>query len=263
MIVVAGATGNVGSALVRALRDQGEEVRAVSRSGPVAADLNDPASMAPVLAGADAFFLLSGYAPEVFSVARSAGVARVVLMSGSSAETGDRSNAVSRYMIDSEAALRSSGVAWTILRPRTFMTNALQWVEQVRAGVVRAPWPNVAVTTVDPGDIAAVAAAALTDDGHSGREYAVTGPAALTPGERVQVLASVLGRRVRFEAQSDEEARAEMSAQMPAEYVDAFFGFFSEGKLDESVVLPTVAEVTGRAPKTFEAWARENANKFR
>lgn len=270
MIVVAGATGNVGSALVRALVERGEQVRAVSRSGVdvsgatgVAADLTDPASVAPALAGADGFFLLSGYAPAVFDLAREAGVARVVLMSGSSGETGDRSNAVSRYMIDTEEALRAAGLSWTILRPRTFMTNTLQWADQVRAGVVRAPWPDVPVATVDPADIAAVAAVALTADGHEGREYAVTGPAALTPGERVRLLASALGREVRYEAQPDDEARASMSAQMPAEYVDAFFSFFSDGKLDESRVFPTVAEVTNRPPKTFATWASENADKFR
>lgn len=264
--MVAGATGNVGSALVRALVEQGAEVRALSRkptASGVVADLNDPASLAPALAGATGFFLLSGYAPEVFDVAREAGVARVVLMSGGSAETGDRSNAVSRYMIDSEEALRAAGLSWTILRPRTFMTNTLQWADQVRAGVVRAPWADVPVAAVDPADIAAVAAVALTTDGHEGRSYAVTGPEALRPGDRVRLLASALGREVRYEPQPDDEARAEMSAQMPAEYVDAFFSFFSDGKLDESQVFPTVAEVTGRAPTTFATWARSNVSKFR
>jgi len=267
MIVVAGATGNVGRELVRALA--GTPVRALSRTpvGPhgVAGDLNDPASLRPALDGATALFVLSGYAdmPGVFAEARRAGVGRVVLMSGSSAETGDLDNAVARYMIASERAVRESGVAWTILRPRTFMSNTLQWAPQLAAGdVVRAPWPSVAVATVDPADIAAVAARALTGPGHEGREYPVTGPAALRPEERVAVLASALGRPLRYEAQSDEEARAEMSAQIPAEYVNAFFAFFSEGKLDESPVFPTVREVVGRAPRTFAEWAAANAESF-
>jgi len=72
----------------------------------------------------------------------------------------------------------------------------------------------------------------------------------------------VLGRELRFEGQSDTEARAEMSAAMPAEYVDAFFSFFADGKLDESEVLPTVEEITGRPPRTFEEWARAHAEAF-
>lgn len=267
MIVVAGATGNVGREVVRQLSAAGEPVRALTRNPDtvrfgVAGDLNDPASLRPALAGATALFLLSGYSPEIFTVAREAGVRRVVLLSGGSAETGDRTNAVARYMIDTEEALRASGLAWTMVRPRMFMTNALQWAPQVRAGVVRAPWPDVPSAVVDPADIAAVAAAALTSDAHEGREYPVTGPEALRPGDRVRILAEALGRELRYEPQPDDEARAEMTAQMPVEYVDAFFSFYSDGKLDEATVLPTVEEVTGRPPVTFAAWARANVGRF-
>jgi uncharacterized protein YbjT (DUF2867 family) len=263
MILVAGATGNVGRELVRELAERGAPVRGLSRNGEVRGDLTDPPSLRPALAGVSEMFLLSGYSPEIFAEARKAGVQRVVLMSGSSAETGDRTNAVARYMIETEEALRSSGLGWTILRPRTFMTNTLTWADQVRAGVVRAPWPEVAVATVDPADIAAVAAVALTEPGHEGREYPVTGPEALRPADRVRLVAEALGREVRYEPQPDDEARAEMSAQMPEEYVNAFFSFFAEGTLDESKVFPTVAEVTGREPRRFADWARANAAKFR
>lgn len=267
MIVVTGATGNVGREVVRHLSAAGEPVRALTR-GPegvphgVAGDLNDPSTLRAPLAGATALFLLSGYSPEIFTLAREAGVLRVVLLSGGSAETGERANAVARYMIETEEALRASGLGWTMVRPRMFMTNALQWAAQVRAGVVRAPWPDVASAVVDPADIAAVAAAALTSDQHEGREYPVTGPEALRPGERVQILADALGKDIRYEPQPDDEARAEMSAQMPVEYVDAFFGFYSEGKLDEATLFPTVEDVTGRPPRTFAEWARANKERF-
>jgi uncharacterized protein YbjT (DUF2867 family) len=274
MIVVAGATGNVGREVVRHLVEAGQQVRALTRdpskaAAPgtgvtfVAGDLTDPASLAPALTNATALFLLSGYPPEIFAEAREAGVRRVVLMSGGSAETGDRANSVARYMIDTEDALRASGLAWTMVRPRMFMTNALQWAEQIKAGVVRAPWPDVPSAVVDPADIAAVAAAALADAEHEGRAYPVTGPEALTPGDRVRILAEVLGQDIRYEAQPDDEARAEMSAQMPVEYVDAFFSFYSDGKLDEAMVFPTVADVTGRQPATFADWVRANAGRFR
>jgi len=271
MIVVTGATGNVGREVVRHLVEAGEPVRAVTRDPAtvrspgvtaVAGDLTDPSTLAPALTDATALFLLSGYSPEIFTVAREAGVRRVALLSGGSAETGDRANAVARYMIETEEALRASGLAWTMVRPRMFMTNALQWVDQIKAGVVRAPWPDAPSAVVDPADIAAVAAKALLSADHEGREYAMTGPEALRPGDRVRILAEVLGRDIRYEPQPDDEARVEMSARMPVEYVDAFFDFYSDGKLDEATVFPTVEAVTGRPSRTFAEWVRANAGRF-
>ena len=122
MILVTGATGNVGGAVVEALRAAGEDVRPVSRSGGV--DLNVPASVP--FEGASAAFFMSGYPAELFTAARESGVERVVLLSGSSAENGDRANAVSRYMMDSEDALKASGLEYTILRPHAFFSNALR-----------------------------------------------------------------------------------------------------------------------------------------
>jgi uncharacterized protein YbjT (DUF2867 family) len=128
---------------------------------------------------------------------------------------------------------------------------------------VRAPFGGVRVAVIDPYDIAAVAARALTSAGHEGRTYRLTGPQALLPADRVRVLGAILGRNLRFEAQPDAEARAEMSASMPAEYVDAFFSFYADGTLDESPVLPTVQEITGAHPRTFREWAAAHAGMFR
>jgi uncharacterized protein YbjT (DUF2867 family) len=91
---------------------------------------------------------------------------------------------------------------------------------------------------------------------HDGRAYRLSGPESLLPSDQVRILAEVLGRDLRFEGQSDDEARSELSERMPAEYVDAFFRFFVDGDLDESQVLPTVEEITGRKPRTYEQWAR-------
>ena len=90
----------------------------------------------------------------------------------------------------------------------------------------------------------------------------MSGPESLRPEDHVRILANVLGRELRFEAQSNEEARAEMTAQMPAEYVEAFFKFFVDGDLDESQVLPTVEQIIGRKPSTFAEWARVHAAAF-
>jgi uncharacterized protein YbjT (DUF2867 family) len=213
-----------------------------------------------------AAFLLSGYGglEETLANMRRAGVERVVLLSSSAAPAGDETNAVARYHIRSERAVRASGLGWTFLQPNTFMTNTFQWLAQMRQGdVIRAPFPDVRVATIDPDDIGAVAALALTSDANEGHAYRLSGLESLTPADRVAILGEVLGRDLRFEAQTNDEARAEMSAAMPAEYVDAFFRFFVDGDLDESAVRPTVQELTGRAPRTFAAWTRAHADAFR
>jgi uncharacterized protein YbjT (DUF2867 family) len=276
MILVVGATGNVGGELVRVLAEAAQPVRAVIRgarssslpreSEAVTADLNDPASLRPALKDASGVFLLPGYAdmPGILAEARRAGVSRVVQLSGMSAGSGDMSNAITAYMAASEQAAAESDLAWTILRPAAFMSNAFQWIPQLRAGdVVRAPFAQVRAAMTDPADIAAVAALALTAPGHEGRIYELSGPQALTPEDRVAILGRVLGRDLEFQAQGDDEARAEMSATTPARYVDAFFNFYADGALDESKVLPTVRTLTGRPPRTFEQWATEHAAAFR
>ena len=276
MILVTGATGNVGAELVRALAGEGVSVRALVRdpdqaalpSGaePVTGDLNRPETMTDALAGVRGVFLLPGYAdmPGLLDQVRAAGAERVVLLSGGSAGSGDLTNAVSRYMIISERAVRDSGVPWTIVRARAFMSNALRWLPQLQAGdEVRVPFPGVPAAAIDPYDIAAVAAKALLADGHEGRTYVASGPEAVLPADQVAVLAEVLGRDLRFVGLTDAEARVEMEASMPVEYVDAFFDFYVDGTLDESGVEPTVHEVTGRAPRTFRQWTQEHADSFR
>ncbi len=276
MILVTGATGNAGGAVIRALDEAGEEVRALVRDvrrtalpegvEAVAGDLNRPETLAPHLSGVTAAFLLSGYEglAETLANIRRAGVERVVLLSSSAAPGGDLTNVVARYHILSERAVRESGLAWTFLQPNSFMTNTFQWAPQLRRGdVIRAPFADVRVATIDPSDIGAVAAAALTSDAHEGRAYRLSGPASLLPSDRVAILGQVLDRDLRFEAQPNQEARAEMSESMPREYVDAFFRFFADGDLDESRVLPTVQELTGNPPRAFERWAKTHADAFR
>jgi uncharacterized protein YbjT (DUF2867 family) len=276
VILVTGAAGNAGGAVVRALVNAGAEARALVRDAghpplpegaeAVVGDLNSPESLARHLDGVTAAFLLSGYhgLEETLENMRSAGVERVVLLSSSAAPGGDLTNAVASYHILSERAVRKSGLAWTFLQPNSFMTNTFQWLPQLRRGdVIRAPFADVRVATIDPADIGAVAAAALTSDAHQSRAYRLSGPESLRPADRVAILAKVLGRELRCEGQSNEEARAEMSEAMPPEYVDAFFRFFAEGEIDESEVLPTVEDVTGRPPRSFEQWTRAHADAFR
>lgn len=273
--LVAGATGNVGGEVVKALVAQGRRVRALVRDagraklpeGAEAAvgDLDRPESLEPWLGGVEAVFLLPGFAdmPGVYERLRGAGVERVVQLSGSSTEVGNPENAVTAMMIRSEAAARESGLRWTALRPSGFMSNTLRWLPQLREGdVVRAPWGDVPVACIDPADIAAVAVAALTDDAHDGRVYRLSGPRAMVPAEQIAVLGEVLGRPLRFESLTLEETRAELEATMPDKYVRAFWEFYVDGTLDESGVFPDVERVTGRPPRTFGEWARAHSGDF-
>ncbi|NGO12650.1 NAD(P)H-binding protein [Streptomyces sp. HC44] len=279
MILVTGATGNVGAGVVRAVAAAGEPVRALSRAGAadglpqgaeaVAGDLNHPETVRDALDGVRALFLMPGFEGQrtILADARAAGVERVVMLSGKSAELeGDHAdNAVTSYMRAAEDAVRASGLAWTFLRPVSFMANALSLADQIRKGdEVRVPFPGVRTADIDPYDIAQVAARALLSPSseHEGRAYILTGPQSLLPADRVAVLGEVLGRDLRTVGLTDEEARAALGAAFPAPYAAAFLRFFADGILDESQVVPTVEEVTGRPPRTFREWAREHADAF-
>ena len=276
MILVTGATGNAGGAVVRSLLDAGVEARALVRPGSapdlpdgaeaVFGDLNRPDTLRDAIAGASAVFLLSGYEgiAETLAEMRRAGVARVVLLSSSAAPGGDLTNAVARYHILSERAVRESGLPWTFLQPNSLMSNTLRWLPQLRkADVIGDAFADVAVAMIDPADLATVATKALVSDELERRSLRLSGPEAIYPADRVRILGAALGRELRFEAWSNERAREEMSAAMPAEYVDAFFSFFVDGTVDETTVLPTVREVLGREPVSFEQWVAANLDAFR
>jgi uncharacterized protein YbjT (DUF2867 family) len=202
--------------------------------------------------------------PGLLARARGAGVERVVLLSGLATVATDTRNVLSAYMIGSETAVRESGLVWTFLRPAAFMSNALRWLPQLRAGdVVRDAFGSVPVASVDPYDIAAVAVRALLEPGHEEQVHTLSGPEALLPAERLAVLAEVLGRDLRFHALSDEEGRAGMAAAgVPEPYIRAFLSFYGDGTLDESQVHPTVERVTGRPPRTFRQWAAAHREAF-
>lgn len=277
MILVTGATGNVGGELVRQLVAAQLPVRALVRKvdagawpagvEPVIGDLAQPESLSGALTHVRAVFLLGGYAdmPGVVAQIRRAGVEHVVLLSSRSVIGGRRDNAIVDMWLTSESAVRASGVPWTLLRPSGFMSNALRWLPQLRAGdVVRAPFADAAIAAIDPHDIAAVAAVALAPGGrHAGCSYALTGPAPWLPRDQVAVLGSVLDRTLRFEPQSEAAARVELARSLPPGVVDAFFRFFIDGEFDDATVLPTVGELLGRPPRSFEQWARAHADAFR
>ncbi|HEY8584994.1 MAG TPA: NAD(P)H-binding protein, partial [Capillimicrobium sp.] len=266
-IVVSGATGNVGGEVVAALVSRGARVRALTRdpgrrpAPPGAAwapgDLDRPASLASALEGAAALFLLPGFADMagIVEQARTQGARRVVLLSGRSAGRRDLDDAITTYMRDSETAVRQGGLAWTILRPGALMSNVLAWAPSVRrdeAFPVPFAWSPVAA--IDPADVAGVAARALLDGEHAGETLEITGPEALSAVHRARALAARLGRPVRLRPLEGEAARDHVLATVPQPYADALLSFSLDGTLDESPVLPTVAQVLGRPARTFGHW---------
>ncbi|WP_069171631.1 SDR family oxidoreductase [Streptomyces griseus] len=273
MIVVTGATGNVGRTLVRLLAGDGERVTAVARriSGAdvpdgvraVPADLADPATLRPALTGADALFLLvAGEDAEgVLAVARETGVRRVVLLS--SQGVGTRPQAY-RHPALFEAAVAGSGLDWTVLRSGGMASNAFAWTEPVRTHrTAAAPFGDVALPFVDPDDVAAVASRVLRAAGHTGATYVLTGPEPVTPRQRAAALAAALGEPVRFVEQTREEARAGMSRFMPPAVVEGTLSILGDPTPDEQRVSRDVPDLLGRPATPFAQWARRNAAAFR
>jgi uncharacterized protein YbjT (DUF2867 family) len=272
-ILVTGASGNAGSAVVRALAASGVAGKALLRRerelppgiALLQGDLNQPDTFADGLAGVSAIFLLSGYAglDELLAAAKAAGVARIVVLSSSSVVGSATDNAIAAYHLATEQAVRDSGLEWTFLRPNTFMSNTLRWLDQLATGdEVRVQYPGVAISAIHPDDIADVAVRALTEPGHAGTAYRLTGPVALRPAEQVEILGQVIGRPLRAIELSREESHAELLAAMPAAYADAIDSFFGAGIVDETSVNDVVEQVTGHPARTLRQWATQNAARF-
>ncbi|WP_433658938.1 SDR family oxidoreductase [Nocardia sp. CA-128927] len=281
MILVTGATGTVGRALIDQLLSAGERVRATSRHPATAhlpadvevveADLGNPTQTAAAMRDVDRVFLLStGPAiPEhdavVTRAAAEAGIARLVKLS--SGRTGDdtATDPIPTWHRAGEQSVRTAGVPWTIVRPLGFMSNALHWAGSIRAhGAVYAPYGQGRIAVIDPRDIAAVAKVALTTDGHDGQVYTLSGPQALSPGEQTAVLGAVLGRQLEFIEVAPEQARqAILDHGVPTELADAIMALRATAlEAFTSVVHDTVARLTGTPPRTFEQWAADHAIEF-
>ncbi|MFK0019858.1 SDR family oxidoreductase [Streptomyces sp. NPDC090798] len=279
MIVVTGATGNVGRPLTQTLAEAGEQVTAVSRHAAavpdgvrhVPADLAEPQGLTPALDGATALFLLlSGelHAPEarpteIIDLAAASGVRRVVLLSSQGVAT--RPLGPSRIAMRAvEDALRESGLDWAVLRPGGFASNALAWAESVRTqGMVAAPFGDVGVPIVDPADIAEVAAACLLDDRHTGGVFELTGPEVITPRQQTEAIAARLGSPVRFHELTREEAKAAMTQFVPPELADDTLDIIAAPNSAELRISSDVERVLGRAPSPFNDWVARSIAAFR
>jgi uncharacterized protein YbjT (DUF2867 family) len=276
VIVVTGGTGRVGAQVVAQLRERDLPVRVVSRRPArspdgieaARADLADPASLEPHLVGADALFLLwpfisaeltAALAPKVAEIA-ARHVGRVVYLSAQPA--GERPGS---FWALAEKAIEDAGVPWTFLRPTGFASNTLMWADQIRSGdLVRWPFGAAARALIDERDIAAVAVRVLTEDGHAGSRYVLSGPAVLTQVEQLAAIGQALGRDLTWE----ELPKAEAQQALAAAWGDPGFAASALDTWERFVTHPetvtsTVRDVTGAPARSFADWAAANADAFR
>jgi uncharacterized protein YbjT (DUF2867 family) len=278
MILVTGATGNVGKELIPQLLDAGEEVRVLVRDprkvvhlgGSVEramGDLDNPDTLRAAMRGIDQLFFVTPDTRQVVNlleVAKQAGVKHVVKQSTIEA---DRSLGPGKWHREQEELIKAAGFAWTILRPTMMMVNAIEWwAATIKSqSAVYFPGGKGKVSPVDPRDIAAVACTALTRPGHEGQTYELTGPEALTIGDMAQILGKVLGKRIRYVSVPVFLAAIWLRRfGLPRDLVKGLVETLGALRRNEyAYVTDAVERVGGRQPRSFEMWCRENVGAFR
>ena len=278
-ILVTGATGRVGRQVVSQLLATGAAVRALSRNPDAAGlpadvevvrgDLTVPATLEGCLGGIEAVFLVWAAAADAAPAAvdRMAQQARRIVYLSAPHRTPhpffQQPNPMAARHAAIERLIEASGLQWTFLRPGMFAANALAWwAPQIRAGdVVRWSYAAAPTAPIDERDVAAVAVRALLEDGHDQAEYVLTGPQSLDQREQVVTIGDVIGRPLRYEEMSPEEALREWSA--PAPVVTMLLNAWAAALGQPALVTSTVQEVTGIPARTFRAWVTDHAEEFR
>lgn len=276
-ILVVGASGAVGGAVVTGLLDRGERVRATSRTPQklalpaevevFAADLDDPASFTEALTGVERVFLYADLAePEaLLAVFAAAGVKHVVVLSSSSVTLPGAAEDFngSRFLRVEEAVARS-GLAYTFLRPGGFASNAARWSWGVKGeSAVPLPYPDAVQAPIHGQDIADVAVVALTTDALVGAAPVLTGPERLTLREQVALIGDVIGRPVTVVEQTEAESSAMLSRFVPEAWVRQIIKDWREAVGATPPISDEYTRITGRPSRTFRAWVVDHADLFR
>ena len=279
-VLVTGATGRVGSAVVDLLVDAGVPVRALTRRSEAAAmlpanvevvtgDLTVPGSLDAALRGVGAVFLVwtapPATAPAV--VERLATSARRVVFLSSPHQTPhpffQQPNPMAVLHADIERLIAAAGLESTIIRPGMFASNVLSWwATAIRAGgAVRWPYGAAETAPVDDRDVAAVAARTLYQDGHAGGDYVLTGPESLSQAEQVSIIGDVIGRRITFEELSPDEFRRETEGSWPRPVVDMLLDAWGATIGRPAFITSAVVDILGSA-RSFRRWVADHAGAF-
>jgi uncharacterized protein YbjT (DUF2867 family) len=281
-ILVTGATGTVGGEVLRRLAGRdGIEVRAALRDlskaasvvgpgvVPILFDYERPATFPAACQGADAVFLVAPFSPEgvgqsiaLIDAARVAGVRYIVKLSvvGSLQEI-----TMGRWHAAIDAALKQSGMAWTILLPDGFMQNFVENSAPRPDGGIYVPAGNSKAGFIDVRDIAEIAVKALTEPGHEGKEYTLTGSEEISYTEAAAIMSEVSGRTIRYMDVPEAAARqAMLGAHMPEWLVNILLELnaWTKAHTDREVT-STVQDILGRPPRTFREFARDYAEKWK
>jgi len=284
MILVTGATGTTGREIVGELRRLGVVgVRALVRDPARAAfireaefetaegDFDRPETLGAALEGVERVLLLTPPTPQTFAqqsafveAARRAGVRHVVKFSAIGADA-DAPEGFGKWHGQSEDLLKSSGLAWTMLRPNFFMQNILWQARQIVAtGAIYQPVGEARASFIDVRDIAAVAARALTEPGHEGQTYVLTGPEALSYRDIAAKLSDATGRQINYvpitPAQFREGALGAGQPEWLVSALERLNELFASGRAAE--VNDNVRRVGKKEPTTFDQFARDHAAAF-
>ncbi len=279
-ILVIGGTGTVGRQVASRLAASEAQVRALLRNPGAAhlppqvevvqGDLTLPETLDECLHGIDTVFLVwtapaTAVAPALERITKD--VRRIVFLSAplkTAHPLFQQPNPLRAIGEQIERLIEDSGVQWTFLRPGMFAANALSWwAPQIRAGdVVRWPYLSTPTAPIDERDIAAVAVHALCEGGHAAAEYVLTGPQSLSQFEQISTIGRVIGRSLRIEQISPEEARRELLKIGPLPAVNMLLQSWAAAIGQPAHVTSTVAEITGAPPHTFFDWAIDHAEVF-
>lgn len=281
-VLVIGATGRIGGEVVARLPGAGVRVRALVRNPPAAdlppvvevaqGDLTRPETLEKCLDGVDAVFLVWTAPPAAVGPALeriTARAKRVVFLSSPYKTLHpffQQPNPGRLLHAEIERRIEDSGCAWTFLRPGMFAANALGWwAPRIRAGEGTVRWPYAAAPTapIDGRDVASAAVRALCEAGHDRAEYVLTGPRSLSQSEQVAIIGDAIGRPLRLEEISPEDARTELGGLFPPPVMTMLFDAWAAALGQPAFVTSTVAELTGSPARAFGEWAADHAAAFR